>query len=110
LGDIIDIEMNILQKRLTNKDVTVSLTEKAKQLLVKKGYQPEMGARPLKRMLEQMVEDPLAERLLSRPDQKWSCTIDAKDDELCFKDKVFEEPQDNEKIPEEEEAAPTPQT
>jgi len=109
LGKIIDIEMGILQKRLTSKDVTVSLTEKAKKLLVEKGYQPEMGARPLKRMLEQMVEDPLAERLLSRPDQKWSCTIDVKGEELSFKDKVFEEPKDNEEAPQEEEAAPTPQ-
>jgi len=107
LGSIIDIEMNVLQNRLTNKDVTISLTEKAKKVLVEKGYQPEMGARPLKRILEQLVEDRLAEMLLSRPDLRWSCTIDAKGEELIFKDEVFEEPQNNEEVPEEEEAAPT---
>lgn len=111
LTKIIDIEMNVLQSRLTNKDVTISMTAKAKKLLVEKGYQPEMGARPLKRILEQMIEDPLAEKLLSRPDQKWSCTIDAKGDDLSFTDKISEIPPENEdeEVQQEEETAPTPQ-
>jgi ATP-dependent Clp protease ATP-binding subunit ClpC len=86
LGKIVDIEMKKLQTRLIRKDITISLTETAKGFLVEKGYQPEMGARPLKRALEELVEDPLSEMLLSKPDQKWGCQIDLAREKLTFKE------------------------
>jgi ATP-dependent Clp protease ATP-binding subunit ClpC len=84
LGSIIDIELRKLQNRLAKKQITIELSTDAKNFLIKKGYQPEMGARPLNRALEQMVEDPLSERLLRRPDQKWTCSIGLEGEKLTF--------------------------
>lgn len=84
LGTIIDIELSKLQKRLSKKQIHITMSDAAKQFLVKKGYQPEMGARPLNRALEQMVEDPLSEMLLKKMDQGWSCCIDLDKEQLTF--------------------------
>lgn len=84
LSSIVDLEMAKLLKRLIKKDVFVTLTEPAKQFLVDKGYEPEMGARPLRRTIEQYVEDILAEELLQKPDQSWTCDIVVIDDKLGF--------------------------
>ena len=45
-----------------------------------------MGARPLKRALEEYVEDPLSEMLLNRPDQKWSTLIDLVEDKVVLRE------------------------
>jgi ATP-dependent Clp protease ATP-binding subunit ClpC len=92
LGSIIDIELRKLQNRLTRKQIAIELSQTAKEFLIKKGYQPEMGARPLNRALEQLVEDPLSEMLLRRPNQTWSCTIDLEEEKLIFHDKVPPQP------------------
>jgi ATP-dependent Clp protease ATP-binding subunit ClpC len=84
LGTIIDIEINKLQKRLSKKDIHIIMSKAAKDFLVKKGYQPEMGARPLNRALEQLVEDPLSEILLKRMDLGWSCNIGLEGETLKF--------------------------
>lgn len=84
LGSIIDIELRKLQNRLTRKQITIEITQDAKNFLINKGYQPEMGARPLNRALEQLVEDPLSEMLLRRPDQKWTCSIGLEGEKLLF--------------------------
>lgn len=84
LRSIVDLEMAKLQNRLVKKDILVKLTNEAKEFIVEKGYQPEMGARPLRRTLEQYVEDPLAEQLLTRPDEAWHCDIVVSGDKLVF--------------------------
>ena len=56
LSTIVDTEINKLQQRLGEQRVTLSISAAAKEWLVKKGHQPEMGARPLRRALEQYVE------------------------------------------------------
>lgn len=61
---IIDIELSKVIKRLKEKGLTLVLSEEAKELLIEKGYSPEFGARPLRRAIEHLLEDPLAERLL----------------------------------------------
>jgi ATP-dependent Clp protease ATP-binding subunit ClpC len=61
---IIDIELSKVIKRLKEKGLTLILSEEAKELLIEKGYSPEFGARPLRRAIEHLLEDPLAERLL----------------------------------------------
>ena len=61
---IVDLEINKLKKRLERKSILIHLDQKAKKFLVDKGYQPEMGARTLRRVIEQKLEDPLAEKLL----------------------------------------------
>jgi ATP-dependent Clp protease ATP-binding subunit ClpC len=47
-------------------EVTIELTEDAKELLVDKGYDPAMGARPLRRAIQRFIEDPLADYVLGR--------------------------------------------
>ncbi|MCX7909158.1 MAG: ATP-dependent Clp protease ATP-binding subunit [Ignavibacteria bacterium] len=62
---IIDIQLEELRKRLKEKNLTLELTQSAKDFLVEKGYDEKFGARPLKRALMQYVEDELAEVLLT---------------------------------------------
>jgi ATP-dependent Clp protease ATP-binding subunit ClpC len=64
LMQVIDLETDKLQSRLDRKKVSIRLDEKVKEFLVNKGYQPEMGARPIRRIVEQELEDPLAEMFL----------------------------------------------
>lgn len=84
LSSIIDIEMRKLSERLKKKEITLEMTPAAKEFLVHKGFQPEMGARPLRRALEQFVEDPLSEKILQHPDESWDCSIDLANDALTF--------------------------
>lgn len=61
---IIDIQLEELRRRLKHQNLTLELTQSAKNFLVSKGYDEKFGARPLKRALQQYVEDELAEILL----------------------------------------------
>ncbi|MFH0931620.1 MAG: ATP-dependent Clp protease ATP-binding subunit, partial [Candidatus Zixiibacteriota bacterium] len=61
---IIDILLKDVAKRLTEKGITFELTDKAKEFLAEKGYNPTFGARPLKRAIQKYLEDPLAEEIL----------------------------------------------
>jgi ATP-dependent Clp protease ATP-binding subunit ClpC len=61
---IIDILLSDVSKRLTEKGITFELTPRAKEFLAEKGYSPAFGARPLKRTIQKLVEDPLAEEIL----------------------------------------------
>jgi len=62
---IIDIQLEDLRRRLKDRNLTLELTQSAKDFLVEKGFDEKFGARPLKRALMQYVEDELAEVLLS---------------------------------------------
>ena len=61
---IVDLLMRRVEEQLKSKDVDIELTDAAKTLLAEKGYDKALGARPLRRTIQQMVEDPLAEKLL----------------------------------------------
>jgi len=61
---IIDIELAKVSKRLEEKGLKLILTEEAKDLLIGEGYSTEYGARPLRRAIEHLLEDPLSEDLL----------------------------------------------
>jgi ATP-dependent Clp protease ATP-binding subunit ClpC len=61
---IIDIELAKLCKRLAEKGLKLVLTEEAKDLIIGEGYSTEYGARPLRRAIEHLLEDPLAEDML----------------------------------------------
>jgi len=61
---IIDIQMKDLVKRMTSMNITLELTRSAKEFLGEKGFDPTLGARPLKRALQRYVEDALAEEIL----------------------------------------------
>ena len=64
LDKIVDLEIDKLLVRLREKEITLQLDSTARDLLVKKGYDPAYGARPMRRAVERFLEDPLAEALL----------------------------------------------
>jgi ATP-dependent Clp protease ATP-binding subunit ClpC len=64
LKKVIDFEMSKVRKRLEERGFRLELTDEAKEFIIKKGSNLDYGARPLRRALEQRVEDPLAEELL----------------------------------------------
>jgi ATP-dependent Clp protease ATP-binding subunit ClpC len=61
---IVDLEIAKLDKRLKDKDMGIELTIEAKNLLAKKGYDPVLGARPLRRTIQREIEDVLSEKIL----------------------------------------------
>ena len=64
MGTIVDIQMARLQKLLDEHKIEIELKPEARTLLAEKGYDPAFGARPLKRAIQKMLQDPLAEKLL----------------------------------------------
>ena len=78
-----------LQNRLIERKLGVELTQKAKSWLVKEGYDPVFGARPLRRVIERYVENPLSNMLL-RGELKEDDTVkvDLGKDGLTFKTKT----------------------
>src|SRR5438309_1919262 len=63
---IIDLLLKRLREQMAQHEVTIELTDEAKELLVDKGYDPAMGARPLRRAIQRFIEDPLADYVLGR--------------------------------------------
>src|SRR5580658_4404246 len=61
---IIDLQMASFMKRVAEKQITLTLTSAAKALLFREGYDPAYGARPMKRAIQRLIQDPLAMRLL----------------------------------------------
>jgi len=57
---IVDIELKKVQARVANKEIQIEFTAGAKELLAKKGYRPQLGARPLKRVVQRLILNPLA--------------------------------------------------
>ena len=64
LQTIVDYELAKVFKRLIEHNLKLELTERAKEFLIDKGYNPEFGARPLRRAIEHYIEDPLSESML----------------------------------------------
>ena len=64
LQTIVDYELNKVFKRVIEHGLTLELTTQAKEFLIDKGYNPEFGARPLRRAIEHYIEDPLSEATL----------------------------------------------
>lgn len=64
IGQIVDLQMKEVQKRLKERGKELVLTPEAKNFLIEKGYDPQFGARPLKRTIQRYIEDTLAEEIL----------------------------------------------
>ncbi len=78
---IVDLQMREVAERLAEHGVMIELTEAARQWLAKEGYDPQFGARPVRRTLERYVENPLAKRLLGREfNDGDTITVDAAED------------------------------
>ena len=65
IAGIVDIQLRLLQQRLADRKLSLSLTPAAREYLAVKGYDPQFGARPLKRLIQREVQDVLAMKLLS---------------------------------------------
>ena len=80
---IVDLELGKVCKRLEEHELTLEATEAAKEFLAEKGYDPNYGARPLKRAIQRYVEDPLSEALLAGRFEKGdTILVDAVDGEI----------------------------
>ncbi|MEW6686333.1 MAG: ATP-dependent Clp protease ATP-binding subunit [Candidatus Edwardsbacteria bacterium] len=64
MGQIVDILLSQVEKRLSEIKIKFSLSPEAKELLIEKGFDPTFGARPLKRTIQRLLEDPLSEEML----------------------------------------------
>ena len=61
---IVDLMINLLDERLKDRDISLDLTQPARELLAERGYDSSMGARPLRRTIQREIEDPLSEKML----------------------------------------------
>lgn len=85
LASIIEIQLGRIRALLKDRNITLELTNKAKELLVQEGYDPAFGARPLKRVLQQRIADPLAVQLLEgKIENGEQILVDAIGNELTF--------------------------
>src|SRR5213592_2576101 len=85
LDRIVDIQLGHLRKRLSDRRIGLDVTSAAKALLAREGYDPTFGARPLKRTVQRLVQDPLALKLLEREFKDGdTVTVDAEGDHLVF--------------------------
>ncbi|MBF0385509.1 MAG: hypothetical protein HQL27_06515, partial [Candidatus Omnitrophica bacterium] len=65
LFEIVKLEVKGVEKRLKEKDISLEIDNSAFELLIDKGFDPVYGARPLKRTIQRLLEDPLAEYIIS---------------------------------------------
>ena len=84
--EIVDLMINRVRTQLEGQGLGLELTQEAKYYLAEKGYQPELGARPLRRAIQQFIEDPLSERLLWKEFRAGETIIaDVEGDEMVFR-------------------------
>jgi ATP-dependent Clp protease ATP-binding subunit ClpB len=85
---IVDIQINILKKRLESKKIDLEITTRVKGFLADKGYDPHYGARPLKRTIQKYIQDPLALQILEgifKEGDKLKADLDEKNEKIIFK-------------------------
>jgi ATP-dependent Clp protease ATP-binding subunit ClpC len=87
ITSIVDILMERVQKRLDEHEITLELTDAAKVYLAEEGYDPEYGARPLRRVIQNKVEDKLSDGILGGELTEGVILVDYVDDELVFTQK-----------------------
>ncbi|MCK9265999.1 ATP-dependent chaperone ClpB [bacterium] len=88
LVKIVDIQISYLQKRLEDKHIRINFSEEAKEYLANKGYDEDYGARPLKRLIQREVENPLALKVLSgevKEDSVVDISKEDAEDKLSFR-------------------------
>jgi ATP-dependent Clp protease ATP-binding subunit ClpB len=93
LAQIVDIQLQQLQKRLADRKIEIRVTQAAKELLAERGWDPVYGARPLKRTIQRLVADPLALMILEGRFRDGDVIlVDVENDELQFSKVAVEEP------------------
>jgi ATP-dependent Clp protease ATP-binding subunit ClpB len=85
ITSIVDIQLRRLEQRLKSRRTELVVTEAARKLLAQRGWDPVYGARPLKRAIQRLVQDPLAMMLLEgKFSEGDTVTVDARDGEITF--------------------------
>jgi len=85
LSDIVELQLARLRERLADRGLSLELTDAAKEVLAEAGWDPTYGARPLKRAIQRLIENPLALRLLEGDfGEGDTVRVDAQDGELAF--------------------------
>src|SRR3954468_4510121 len=93
LAEIVELQLARLRERLAQRGLELELTDEAKELVAEAGWDPTYGARPLKRALQRLVENPLALRLLEGEcNEGATVRVDARDGELVFEKAGAREP------------------
>jgi len=95
LKKIVDIQLDLLNERLAERKIVVRLTDAAKGHIVRTGYDPNYGARPLKRTIQKEIETALARRMLAgevRDNMAVYVDYDESRDDLSFRPEVVEVP------------------
>ena len=83
---IVDIQMSRLSRRLADKNIELILSDGSKELIAKQGYDPVFGARPLKRVIQQYIENPLSLEILEGKIQEGAhVRAEAEGDKIVFK-------------------------
>jgi len=82
---IVDIQLRLVQERLSEKQIEIFLAPKAKEFLAERGYDPVFGARPLKRVIQREILDPLAMQILEGKFKEGDCIrVDFPDGKVIF--------------------------
>ncbi len=85
IKSIVEIQLRRLRKNLANRKISLELSERAEMLIGDKGYDPAYGARPLKRTIQRLIQDPLAVKILAGEFKEGDLIkIDTEGDELTF--------------------------
>jgi ATP-dependent Clp protease ATP-binding subunit ClpB len=85
LSKIVDIQTENLQKLLQEQEINIEMTPEAKELLATRGFNPIYGARPLKRVIRQLVENPLSKLILAQKFLKGdTLVVSVENDEIKF--------------------------
>ncbi|MBP8718787.1 MAG: AAA family ATPase, partial [Candidatus Atribacteria bacterium] len=85
---IVDIQLEILRKRLKEKNIELEVSSKVKEILAERGFDPQYGARPLKRTIQKYIQDPLALQILEgkiKENDKVKVEFEEKQKEIVFK-------------------------
>jgi ATP-dependent Clp protease ATP-binding subunit ClpC len=94
LQKIVGVMIRRLSERLAEQGLTLEVTDAARALIAKEGYDPQFGARPLRRAIQRLVEDPLAEEILAgRIERTGHVRVDAQDGKVVFEQVREGEPQ-----------------
>ena len=89
ISAIVDLMINMVQKELTERNITLEITDAAREYLGEKGFDPVLGARPLRRVIQNEVEDTLSDELLSgRLNDGDVAVVDVEDDQIIIRSRV----------------------
>jgi ATP-dependent Clp protease ATP-binding subunit ClpC len=92
IDKIIELMLQDLEGRMGEQNLTLSLTEPAKELIAEKGFDPGYGARPLRRTIQKLIEDPLSEEIIrGRFEEGGEIKVSRKGDDLIFSSATEEE-------------------